>query len=100
MEGDNGLVKGFHLLLQFPAKTVLLLPVPPRNRIDISGGGIVEIDRKTLFPGFLFDPGQYFRLFLGAVGPGGLFVLLPQTGELVTVIHRRGNGCGTGQDGQ
>ena len=67
-EGDDGFVKGLHLLLEGGAEGRLLLPVAALDAVNVLGSGVVKVDGKMPCRGFLLDLGQDFRLFLGAVG--------------------------------
>ena len=86
-EGDQRLIEGFHLLGQLAAQAVPLLPVPAAYRIHIGNGSVVEIYRQLPLNGFFLDLLQDLGLLLGPVGLAGLLVLLPEGGELMSVVH-------------
>ena len=51
-EGDNGLVKSLHVLLQLAPKGIPLLPVPALDGVDIQRSCVIEIYGKVLFYSF------------------------------------------------
>ena len=80
LEGDHGLVKGLHLLLQRFVQGIPLLPVPALDRAHVLRSGIVKIQRKMLPHGLLLYLREDFRFQLRPVRlPGGV-VFFPKGG--------------------
>ena len=90
--GNHGLVERLHFFLQVRAQLVPLLPVPALHRFHVLHGGVIEVGGEALLARLLLDLRQDFRLLLGAVGLGGLFILFPQGGQHVAVLVGRGVG--------
>ena len=86
---DHGMVECLHFLLQVLAKLRPLLPVAPLHRLHILRRRVVEVGGETLLLSLGLDLREDFRLLLGAVGLGGLFILFPQGGQHMTVLVRR-----------
>ena len=85
-EGNHRVVKALHFFLKLFAQGIALFPIPSLNGIHILRCGIVKVHRKVLLLRLLADFGQYLRLFLGAVCLAGLFILIPEVCEYVSVV--------------
>ena len=96
--GDHGFVEVLDFLFQVFPEFIPLFPVAALHRLHILHGGVIKICGEALLGRLRLDLRQDFRLFLGTVCLGGVFILFPQGGQHVTVlvgsgigVHKRGN---------
>ena len=101
-KGNDGFVERVHFLFKGLPQGITLFPVPPLHGGDIVGGGVVEVYGQMPGNGLCLDLCQNIGLLFGEVGFVGIFILLPQTGKLVSVVsHGAGEQrCGAGHEGQ
>ena len=90
--GNHRIGERLHFLLQVRPEFVPLFPFAALHRFHVFHRRIIKVGGEVLFLRFRLDLCQDFRLFLGAVRLGGVFILFPQGGKYVAVLVGRGMG--------